>query len=321
MNKAQEYRKIERSHRAPKLASRLSSLRKKPMFEKIAEITLPIFLIALAGFVYSRATQPNLSGANKIIVDLALPALIFTSLSVQDFSLQAAGSFVVAAILLVLLSGLAAWPLVKWSGTGWRALLPCVMFGNVGPVGIPMTVLAYGQAGLGPAVLLLVLSNILHFTVGTWLMSGRMQAKSVYANPLIWATALGLLASSLQLSLPPWLQVPLTMTGSILVPLMLLSLGARLAETPVTHVRTGIYGAAVAVPVRLALAWVLASWLPMTEVQRGALILFAALPPAVFNYLLADRFGREADKVASIVIAGHFACLLFLPLAIWLAFL
>ncbi|MDI1339255.1 AEC family transporter [Polaromonas sp.] len=291
------------------------------MLGKIAEITLPIFIIALAGFFYARATKPDLSGANRIIVDLALPALIFTSLSVQEFSLHSAGYFVLGAVLLVLLSGLAILPLVKFSGTGWRALLPCAMFGNVGPVGIPMTVLAYGQAGLGPAVLLLVLSNILHFTVGAWVMSGRMEARSVYANPLIWATALGLLASTLHLKLPHWLAVPLTMTGSVLVPMMLLSLGARLGESRVTQARIGVYGAAITVPVRLAVAWGLTRFLPVDEVQRGALVLFAALPPAVFNYMLADRFGREPDKVASIVIAGHFACVIFLPLAIWLAFL
>ncbi len=46
---------------------------------------------------------------------------------------------------------------------------------------------------------------------------------------------------------------------------------------------------------------------------------FAALPPAVFNYLLADRFGRDPEKVASIVMAGHFAGVVFLPLALLLA--
>jgi predicted permease len=60
---------------------------------------------------------------------------------------------------------------------------------------------------------------------------------------------------------------------------------------------------------------------PLQDVERGALILFACLPPAVFNFLLADRFHVEPGKVASVVIVGHLTGLAFLPLGIWLAFL
>ena len=59
------------------------------------------------------------------------------------------------------------------------------MFTNVGPVGIPLIVLAYGQDGLAPAVVLLVLSNILHFTIGVGVVSGRVDWRMVYANPLL----------------------------------------------------------------------------------------------------------------------------------------
>lgn len=54
-----------------------------PKIECILGITLPIFAIALIGFLYARSIKLNLSGANRISVDLALPALIFTSLSTR----------------------------------------------------------------------------------------------------------------------------------------------------------------------------------------------------------------------------------------------
>ena len=60
--------------------------------------------------------------------------------------------------------------------------------------------------------------------------------------------------------------------------------------------------------------------IPLQGVERGTLILFACLPPAVFNFMLADKFQVEPHKVASMVVVGHLASLLFLPLGIWLAF-
>ena len=179
------------------------------MLLKIIEITLPIFAIALVGFFYGRVVRPDLGGANKLVVDIALPVLIFTSLSTKDFQPAQAGWFSLASVALILISGALAYPLVRITGSTWRAVLPCVMFTNVGPVGIPLVVLAYGSAGLAPAVILLVLSNILHFTVGAAMMSGRVDWRMVYANPLVWSTLLGLGFAQLQWTLPGWAQTPL----------------------------------------------------------------------------------------------------------------
>lgn len=290
------------------------------MILKIVEITLPIFIIAAIGFFYGRAIRPDFSSANKLVVDIALPILIFTSLSTKDFYPQKAALFAGASTLLIVISGLLAYPLSKLAGVSWRALLPSVMFANVGPVGIPLIVLAYGPKGLVPAVVLLVLSNILHFTLGSAIMSRRVDWRMVYANPLVWATILGVVFSQMHWTLPVWIATPLDMIGNILVPMMLLSLGGRLSTSKIDDVKVGVTGSVLAAGVRLVAAFFVLQLLPLQEIERGAFILFACLPPAVFNFMLADRYQCEPNKVASIVIVGHVSSLAFLPLGIWLAF-
>ena len=287
---------------------------------QIADITLPIFVIVLIGFLYSRKFKPDLGGANKLIVDVALPILIFTSLSTKRFDAVAAMSFTGAALLFILLSGLLAWPVAKLSGASWRAFLPCTMFTNVGPVGIPLIVLAFGAEGLAPAVLLLVISNLLHFTLGSAVMSGRVDWRMVYANPLVWATLLGVTFSQLQWTLLTWFATPLGMIGNVLVPMMLLSLGARLSTSQISDAKVGLQAAVLNMGVRLVTVYLILQLIPLQGVERGTLILFACLPPAVFNFMLADKFQVEPHKVASMVVVGHLASLLFLPLRIWLAF-
>jgi len=289
------------------------------MFSTIATITLPIFVLALVGFFYSRRVKPDLAGANKLVVDIALPVLIFISLSAKTFDPISALSFTGASIALILLSGLIAWPLAAFSGASKQAFLPCAMFANVGPVGIPLIALAYGPEGMAPAVVLLVISNVLHFTLGAGVMSGKVDWRMLYANPLVWATVLGVSSSQLQLELPTWLQTSLTMIGSVLVPMMLMSLGARLASSKIEDARVGAQTSVLILIVRLAAVYALLWFIPLQGVERGALILFACLPPAVFNFMLADKFHVEPNKVASTVIVGHFCGLAFLPLGIWLA--
>lgn len=290
------------------------------MFSKIASITLPIFTLVLVGFLYGRRVKPDLGGANKLIVDIALPVLIFISLSSKLFDPLAALLFTAASIALIVLSGLIAWPLAKFSGATVQAFLPCAMFTNVGPIGIPLIALAYGPEGMATAVVLLVISNVLHFTLGAGVMSGKVDWRMVFANPLVWATVLGVASSQFQLTLPQWVETSCTMIGSVLVPMMLMSLGVRLASSQVADAWVGARSGVLILIIRIAAA-LLALWLiPLQGLERGALILFACLPPAVFNYMLADKFQVEPNKVASTVILGHLMSLAFLPLGIWLAF-
>jgi predicted permease len=291
------------------------------MFSKIASITLPIFTLVLVGFLYSRRVKPDLGGANKLIVDIALPVLIFISLSSKSFDPVAALSFTGASIVLILLSGLIAWPLAKFSGATSQAFLPCAMFTNVGPIGIPLIALAYGPEGVATAVVLLVISNILHFTLGAGVMSGKVDWSMVYANPLVWSTVLGVASSQFQITLPEWVQTSCTMIGSVLVPMMLMSLGSRLASSQVADAWVGLRSGVLILIIRLAAVLLALCFIPLQGLERGALILFACLPSAVFNFMLADKFQVEPNNVASTVIVGHLLSLAFLPLGIWLAFI
>ena len=293
---------------------------KADMILKIIDITLPIFLLALIGFFYSKRVNPDLSGSNKLIVDIALPILIFISLSAKSFDPASALTFTSASVGLILLSGLIALPLARFSGASPQAFLPCVMFTNVGPVGIPLIALAYGPESIAFSVVLLVISNVLHFTLGAGVMSGKVDWRMVYANPLIWATVLGVFSSEMGWTLPTALHTSLTMIGNVLVPMMLISLGARLAGSQIKDVRVGVQSSILILVIRLVATFLLLSFIPLQGMERGALILFACLPPAVFNFMLADKFQVEPNKVASSVIVGHIFSLVFLPLGIWLAF-
>jgi predicted permease len=46
------------------------------------------------------------------------------------------------------------------------------------------------------------------------------------------------------------------------------------------------------------------------------LLVFGALPPAVLNYVFAERYRQEPAKVASIVMLGNLAALASMPIAL-----
>lgn len=291
------------------------------LFVRVLLIMGPMLAVVLIGFFYAKCTKVDFGGANKLAVDVCLPALVFASLSTKQFVFEQQAFFLLGAMLIVLVSGVLAWPAARASGIDPRVFLPTVMFGNAGPVGLSATVLAFGQEGLAAALLILVVTNILHFTLGVWIMSGKADFRSMLLSPLIWATVLGLVVSGMRWSMPDWLFTAIRMVGDVLVPLMLLSMGARLVSIPWKAWRVGVLGGVASPLARLAAAGLCALVLPMSNVHRGALFVFAALPPAVFNFLLADRYDRSAGDVAAMVMIGHVLALIFLPIGLAIALL
>lgn len=69
----------------------------------------------------------------------------------------------------------------------------------------------------------------------------------------------------------------------------------------------------------LAMALPLGALLGLSGARLGLLYLFASLPPAILNFMVAERYRQEPDKVASIVLIGHLASLVFVPLGLALA--
>lgn len=63
-------------------------------------------------------------------------------------------------------------------------------------------------------------------------------------------------------------------------------------------------------------AWPLVIWLGLEGTARAQLLLFAALPPAVLQFMLADRYQQEPEKVAAMVMLGNVMALIFVPLGL-----
>ncbi len=291
------------------------------MLERILGIILPVFLIILLGYLYARRVKPDMSMVNRISMNVLAPALIFSVLASKDFDVAAHWKLMLGSVGVVVGSGLIAWAIARFMKVDPRTLVPPVMFNNCGNMGLPLAALAYGAAGFGPMVALFVISNLLHFTLGVWIINHHAKFGNLLRNPMVVSTIAGFAFALTHPTLPEWLTVAIKLVGDALIPMMLLSLGARLADVRWDAVRLGIVGG-VACPVTgLLMALLLAPALGLDATQRGLLILFGALPPAVLNFMVAEAFRQEPHKVASIVLIGNVLSVIFVPIGLTLALL
>ena len=110
----------------------------------------------------------------------------------------------------------------------------------------------------------------------------------------------------------------LRLMGDAMIPLMLFALGVRMASVSLSSWQIGLLGAIVCPVSGIVAAMAIEPLLPLDDTQRGLMYIFAALPPAVLNFMVAEMYRQEPEKVASIVMIGNLAALVFVPIGLLL---
>lgn len=287
------------------------------MINQVFSIVAPLFIIAAVGYFYGSRVRPEMRITNQLIMDVFMPALIFHVMIQDDFYPLQYINLMLAGILLMLFSGVVAFFISRVLGFSWRAFIPSAMFSNWANLGLPLYVFALGDQALGAGVMLVVAGNLLCFTVGTYIYSGRLSGFEVLRTPIIVAVMLGGVMNASGLSLPKAIDLPIEMLGQVAIPLMLFSLGVRLTRVTWHDSKAGIVMAVFCPIVGVSLAVLLCQFVNLSPLHQSILVLFGALPPAVINFMLAEQYNRDPEAVASMVLIGNIASIVSLPLALW----
>jgi hypothetical protein len=286
------------------------------LIARIADVIVPVFLIVAIGYGYGRKNRPDLSAFNRIALDVLAPLLVYSALAAKDFRLADHVLLLIGGAVLILGSGLLAWPLARAFGAQPRTLVPVVMFNNCGNMGLPLALLAFGTEHFGAAVALFSVSNLLHFSLGARITSTAARSRDLLTSPLMIATLLGFASAMTDLRPPDVLLSGMKLLGDALLPMMLFALGVRLTALTRHGLALGFLGALARPMIGLAIGIPLAWALGLEGAARGQLLLFAALPPAVIQFMLAERYQQEPDKVGAMIMLGNALAVLFVPLAL-----
>lgn len=290
------------------------------MIGQILATLLPVFLIAGCGAAYGHFRTPDIRSLNTLNMELFVPLLVFAVLADRQAPLADYAWLATAAVAVVLGSGLLLWPVAKWLSLDIKVFLPPMMFNNSGNMGVPLLVLAFGPEALPAAVVVFIVEMLLHFSVGLYMLDPHTSLWRLLRMPIVAASIAGLVVNVGGLPLPGWLLEAMHTLGGVCIPLMLFALGVRLLEIDFSDWRTGLLGALLCplsgIVIALPFMWLL----PINPLQTAVLLVFAALPPAVLNYLVAEQYHLEPQKVASLVLIGNLGSLVVMPLTLAAAF-
>lgn len=300
-----------------------------PSRVNFAQLLFPDFSLILCGYLLCRFTALNRSvwqPVESLVYFFLFPVLLFHSIVKSPLDLLAASSLIGAGLCLAVCAIALSYSLPYWPVLGRRldrrehAGAAQVGFRFNSFIGLALAERLAGAEGL------LMISVLIGFCVpifnigAVWPMARHAQTgflRELVRNPLIIATASGLVANLLGFRMPLWLDPSVSRIGSASLALGLLAAGAGLQLSSLGQGK--LLGASVLLLKHLAMplmALGLSVLFNLSAAQSTIFLAFSALPTASTCYVLAARMGYNGPYVAGLVTLSTLAGMLSLPFAL-----
>ncbi|MCB1471420.1 MAG: AEC family transporter [Rhodobiaceae bacterium] len=286
-------------------------------------ITLPFFAVCGLGFLAIRSglLGPEAVGnLNIFAFYFAMPALVIGALARQDIaSILDARIFVswlIAGVGVFAIGYLAIRLVRPQAAPAERAIAgQAASVGNIGFLGLPLGIAAFGDGVMGPMVAALLVDLVVLIPLSIGLLesarrgggaAGAVRAlRGVVMNPFIVAIVSGVALSLTGIGLPAWLERFTDFLGSAASPAALFALGASLAGR--TEVSTFAPAALLTTLKLLVHPALLLGLLWMTGAPAGPAamaVLIAAMPVAGNVFVIAERYGALVRAVSTAVLVS-----------------
>ncbi len=283
----------------------------------VLEIVAPVGLLAAIGYLWVRTGHEyRMEFITRLSMTLSIPALIFTALMKTELDPAALGAVTLAAIAAYGALTLILWGVVRALHLDRRTYLAPLIFGNTGNVGLPLALFAFGEAGLGYAVVIFAVMMVWSFTFGIWLVSGGGAPWRVVKEPAMGATLLGALFLWQGWQTPLWLTNSLTLLGQIAIPMMLITLGVAVARLTPGRLGRAVWMTLLRAGLTVAVAVAVGRAFALDPVAFAVLVVQISTPVAVTSYMLAEKYGADSDAVAGLVIASTLLSVITLPITL-----
>jgi predicted permease len=288
------------------------------MLLTIFEVIAPVFICAMLGYGWvKKGLAFDTPFVSRLVLEVGAPCLIFSSFMEQDLDMTAFKQMTTAALASMVLFGVIGAATLYVAKLDQRTWLPSQMFPNVGNMGLPLCLLAFGQEGLTLGMTYFMVNTVFGFTIGVMITSGKLSLRESLKNPTFYSVLITL--AFLFLGLKPWTWVQNTtkLLGNFTIPLMLIAMGVSLARFQITSIKRSLLIAVLRLTMGFAVGLLIATLLGLQGVARGVTIMQSAMPVAVFSYLFAVRYNRSPEEVAGTVVISTLLSFLSLPALLW----
>lgn len=295
----------------------------KHVVEQTLEIVLPVFALMAFGWFFARRnliSEAGVSGIVNFIFYLAIPSLLFRTLASGAVQEQIDPKLVVgyfsAALVAYGINWLISHFVFKNNAETSALGAMAGTFSNLVLIGLPLIQRAYGERGLIPLMLIVMLHSSILFTTTTlsltlgrgegvhWLVTLGKTLRSVLLNPIVIACLTGLLYGGLGLPLPKVASDTLALIGRAAAPTSLFAVGATLATCTIRgDLRESLTVSVLKLFMLPCLVFISTHYIFGVRPQWVTVAVIAASMPAGANvFVFARKYNVYVQRATAIVV-------------------
>lgn len=290
------------------------------MFIQLINIIAPILICACIGISWKKMGYEYPSDfIGRLVMNVGAPCLILKSLANTAVPLKDIVDVVLVASIVLVVMFLVCLAILRAFKLSVKTYLPALLFPNSGNMGLPLCLFAFGDAGLTLGVGYFLMMMFGHLTLGILILEGTESGishalKNLLKQPMLYAMVIGLILYGYDLTLPLWVSHSVNLLSGVTIPLMLITLGVSLTSLKVEFWQRALSLSVIRVGLSLVLAFAICQIMGVSGITRDVILLQAAMPAAVFNYLFAVRYQQSPEEVAGLVVVSTVLAVMLLPL-------
>lgn len=289
-----------------------------------------LFLIMVVGYISRKKgflnKQVNRS-LSELLINVTLPFMIISSFNFnfsRDMLNIGVRLFLTSIIIHGVLFVLGRFIYKKFEEDEAKVLWFITVFSNCGFMGYPVVESIYGKIGMFYAALFNIPFNVLMWTAGVFIFSGRgdkNSLKKALLNPGIVSVLIGLMIFIFSIKLPLPIIKTLELVGSMTTPLSMIIIGSTLADAKVKSIFEG-HSVYVGTVVRLILIPLVVLFIlkgvGVKEFYLSIPVIITSMPAAANTVIMAEKYGGNSEYASKVVFLSTIISVITIPLILML---
>ena len=293
------------------------------IYIKLFEVLFPVFFVVGIGY-YLGKKNPKIDTTfiTTFAANIGSPAMIIYSLNAEFITFEVFKNYFwyyLIAISCFFVVGVSLLYFLKVKDIIRE--LPPLLMPNTGNLGLPLSLFAYGQSGLGVAGAISALIILFHFTVGVFLADRKFNFDVVIKSPPFYAIIISVILLYYNIKLPTFVENTSSLLTYATIFLILMSLGIALTRLKVFSFNKALvcsFGRVILGPI---IGFGVIKIFNLNGFAAGVLLIQCSMPSAVLNYLIATMYSSKkiVDSVASTIVVSTFMSFITIPIVIFFA--
>ena len=292
------------------------------IYFKLFEVLFPVFfMVGIGYFIGKKNPKLDTSFITNFAANVGSPAMVFYAITTTGVTFSMFIEYFWYSLIAIFAFSLVGVIFLVFLKKEIIRELPPFVLPNVGNMGLPICLFAYGDLGLGIAATISSLVIFFHFTINVFLASKKFSLKLLLQSPPVYAIIISIIFIYYEIETPVFLVNTTMITAYTAIFLILMSLGIALTRLKVFSFKSAFISSICRVFIGPLIGLGIIKIFNLSGFAAGVFLIQCAMPSAVLTYLIGSMYSPKkiVDSIASMIVVSTIMSFITLPIVVFFA--